>query len=114
MTNLTPILFNSSLNETQNIRIMKQHGQYNAFKPQSFSTSTSSKRFETTVSCPFPSKLINISSSNPTIDINDRRNIKYICQGEEYDIQDKDFIKNRPCLVAPQHEDTGLSLFSQL
>lgn len=63
---------------------------------------------------PSPTYRSSYSTSSSVIDINDRRNIKFSYEGEEYELQDKDFIKLSPRLIAPRTEDDGLSLYSQL
>ena len=48
------------------------------------------------------------------IELSDNKNIKFHFQGDDYLLQDKDFLKNTPKINAPAHIDDGLSLYSQL
>ena len=62
-----------------------------------------------------PTKSPNINSTTNTIPhYFQTNNLKFEHQGDEYYLQDKDFIKNSPKIQAPDTEDDALTLYSQI
>ncbi len=62
-----------------------------------------------------PTKSPNLNNSTNTIShYFQKNNLKFEHQGDEYYLQDKDFIKNSPKIQAPDTEDDALTLYSQI